>query len=185
MDRYYIGIDPGLTGYLAILSPKSTLTPETHAMPTTLNRKGNKALDIPETFRVLKSMTDGREAVAVIEEQIPFPRQAVQSVATIAEQQGVLRACCAALGIPVRMVRPAEWKKAMGVMLTAPTKREGPEDDKQRARRLSKGKKARKGASISAAKSLFPNVTIRTKDDGLAEALLLACHAEILYGGKD
>lgn len=149
----YIGVDPGLTGGIALLQhgaiPCSDDMP-TFAYSTTGAVK--RAVDGIVVSRYLqnamRSWND--EAMLFIERVNAFPGQGVSSMFSLGMSYWGVVCAANALGIPVELVNPAAWKKHFGL---------GP--DKDQARGL--------------ASRLYPSVDLsKKKDHGRAEALLIA-----------
>ena len=134
-----LGIDPGRQGALAIMDTDGP-TVETYDMPDTTLGLHNLICSLPVV------------AFCVLEK--PFYPQmiGVSNAVKIAEAFGVLKGALAWKSIPVREVRPNEWKPALGLSTD-------------------------KAASRAKADELFPGFCdqwARKKDDGRAEAALLA-----------
>ena len=99
-------------------------------------------------------LEDGRPAEAWVEKVGAMPKQGVASTWKFAEGYGVILGVLGVLQVPVRLVTPAAWKKAAGL-----------------------GKD--KNASRQRAVELWPHCShlfARVKDDGRAEAALIARH---------
>ena len=175
--------DPGLGGAMALLADGAA--PIVIPMPTVPVPGGSKRKLDTTAIRVY--LTTWKPDIVVIEKQQAMPgkfnrrkkdgsyspekegddknHQGVASTFTIGLNYGVLIGICAGLGIPIEIVHPKTWKKAM---LSDTTKD--------------------KGASVLRAQQLFPGVNLkRTErckgpDDGMAEALLLAEYGRRLRG---
>ena len=150
-----LGIDPGLSGGLSLLeiAGGTMLSLAAVPMPTvSLNKKGE--IDLAALGALL---TEWRPSVCSIEEQQAMPRQGVSSTFRTGYNYGLLRGFIHARGIPINPVRPATWKASIGV----------PSD---------------KSAARAIASRIFPahsHLWAKVKDDGLAEAALIA-----LYGSR-
>ena len=140
-----LGVDPGKTGALAVWSPALGLV-DVHDMPEATGAAlGALVRELiadyePESFRL-----------AVVEDVHSMPKQGVRSVWTFALGHGSVLGALGALHVPVQLVTPAVWKKAMG---------------------LSKDKNASRQRAIE----VWPAEAARfarVKDDGRAEAALL------------
>ena len=164
--KYFIGIDPGLHGGIAILE-QSGKPAAVHAMPT-LKLGDKDTLDLNEIrdiFRFYDSPTEtgnGDVKIVVIEQQRAMPKQGVTSTFTIGKGYGQLMGICAGMSIPYTIVQPREWQKKMfGGM---------PKGD---------GKKH----SILIARQLFPNTIFKKTPrctsihDGMTDAILIAEYA--------
>jgi crossover junction endodeoxyribonuclease RuvC len=154
----FAGIDPGKTGALAILYPDNSV--EFFDVP----RVKLRGKDVPAygewasiwaTALVLAAVDK-----AVIEDVAARPGQGVSSMFKFGRTLGFAHAIV--LGVrprpAVEFTTPAQWKSKLGLLNSS------------------------KGASREKAVNLFPSVEsrlLRVKDDGRAEALLLA-----YYGRK-
>jgi Holliday junction resolvasome RuvABC endonuclease subunit len=134
-----LGIDPGRQGALA------------------LHEKGSgrvQTYDMPDTTVGLHDLIAGLPVIAFAVVEKPFyPRViGINTAVKIAQAYGVLLGALAWRSIPVREVRPAEWKAALNLSSS-------------------------KAASREQASRMFPDDAgqwSRVRDDGRAEAALLA-----------
>jgi len=143
-----LGIDPGLSGGLALLTLTDTLWAA--PMPVVeLRSKGEINL------AALAGILDHWQPThAWIEQQQAMPRQGVTSSFRCGQNYGILLGFLAGRLLPVSIVRPAAWKRAMGV----------PAD---------------KAAAVAIATRKFPassHLWCRKRDDGIAEAALIAAY---------
>lgn len=145
---HVIGIDPGLTGAIAILSPHGEVE-ELADLPVI--RDGKLAwIDAQPLTSLLIDTLRGRPARAIIEREQAFPGQGRSSCFNFGVSFGSLLALVQARYLPIELVTPATWKRALG---------------------LSRDKKA----SLDKARLLFPSAELHlAKHEGRAEALLLA-----------
>ena len=152
-----IGIDPGFSGAIAHLSSNGTL--EIRDMPIVADLKGRSVLNLYELHNLFSPKAE-EEHVAVLEQVASRPGQSAPSTFRFGQGYGALEMGLAAHRIPKRTVTPAKWKKYFG---------------------LSKNKGASRGLAIER----FPqhaDLFKRVKDDGRAEAALLALYGkEVLY----
>ncbi len=159
----YLGIDPGLNGALAVYTPDPLLL-EVMDMPTLLvaNAAGKKKhrLDLAALSSCINinMRRDAPIALAVCEDPNAMPEQGVVSSFNFGYTCGAAHAMLAAHAIPYRLVKPSVWKRAMG--LTA---------DKDATRFIA-----------SQRFPAFAHLWARKKDDGRAEAALLALYASTL-----
>lgn len=176
MIRTIIGVDPGLTGSVAVLSwvrkdepPQVAAGSVTTAVSTAIFDtpivKTNRGRDfaVPLMVAGLRHIEDVASAHAFIEDQHGFPGQGRTSVGSLMRGYGLWLGILAALGIPYTIVQPAVWKRAMGL----PTG-----SDKQ--------------ASRLRAMQLYPQMAgelARVRDHGRAEALLIAAYGERKLSG--
>ena len=155
-----VGIDIGKSGALCLL-PVS-VPPELKPMPiiTPASGKGKRRYDVAELVRILRDWRDRYWVrLVAIEKQQSFPGQGVASTFSIGEGYGIMCGVVAALGMPWETPAPRAWQKEM---------HEGIPGVDTKAR------------SIEACGRLFPGVDLRrtdrcrVKDDGLADALMIA-----------
>jgi crossover junction endodeoxyribonuclease RuvC len=106
-----IGIDPGLSGAIAILV-KSKVK-EIYDMPVMPEGKKNKRqLNSAQLVKIISDNTEENEEVSVVVEQVnAMPGQGVTSMFNFGQTFGAIKGICAALGLPIYFVRPAKWKK--------------------------------------------------------------------------
>ncbi len=106
-----IGIDPGLSGALAILSNNEVIS--LIEMPVMSEGKKNKRqLNSAQLVKLLKdSINETEETVVVVEQVNAMPGQGVTSMFNFGQTFGAIKGICAALGLPIHFVRPAKWKK--------------------------------------------------------------------------
>jgi crossover junction endodeoxyribonuclease RuvC len=146
-----LGVDPGANGALAMLDTDLAALVVCD-MPSTLIRVGKHHRRQLSEFWLADILKVYQPDCAWIERVHALPRQGVTSSFSFGLSYGLARGVLAALGIPIQLVTPQEWKRSF---------RMGP--DKNEARLI--------------AARLFPdnaaNFT-RAKDDGRAEAALLA-----------
>lgn len=153
----FVGIDPGLTGAVAILWPDAD--PEVVDTPTTRVGKGNDYLaasmaNILASVKLACMGRAGERVAAALEQGIAMPKQSSSSTFKTGRGGGLWEGILAGLGIPYELVTPRRWKLALGMPIGAD-----------------------KSASRLYAQRLFPAVAdrlARVKDDGRAEALLIA-----------
>lgn len=176
-SHFILGIDPGLGGALALLPRpgacyeiKGSVPPvapqiELFDMPTTHNGKGKLRVDPKALADIIGgicfSLPEGATIEAIVEEVGSRPRQA--GAFNFGKSVGVIHGVLAGQGVPFSEVSPAVWKVAMGLQKRSPD--ETTDENKSRARAV--------------ASELFPAFTkqfSRKKDDGRAEALLLALY---------
>ncbi len=161
----YLGIDPGATGAVGVLTAidePACLLAEVFDCPIVLGGKSGKQkqLDVASMAGELRHLASGAttgtgiDIRAAIEFQQAFPKQGASSTFKLGTNYGAWQGILATLGIPFELVRSQVWKPSVG---------------------LARG--ASKAESRAAARRLFPQVAdqlSRVKDDGRAEALLIA-----------
>ena len=106
-----IGIDPGLSGAIAVLENKKVLN--IFDIPVMSEGKKNKRqLNSALLVNLLKENINKEEEVAVVVEQVnAMPGQGVTSMFNFGQTFGALKGICAALELPIFFVRPSKWKK--------------------------------------------------------------------------
>jgi len=106
-----IGIDPGLSGAIAILKNNKVLN--IFDIPVMSEGKKNKRqLNSALLVNLLKENITKEEEVAVVVEQVnAMPGQGVTSMFNFGQTFGALKGICAALELPIFFVRPSKWKK--------------------------------------------------------------------------
>ena len=106
-----IGIDPGLSGAIAILEDKKVFS--VSDMPVMAEGKKNKRqLNSAQLVNIIRENTNPKEDIAVVVEQVnAMPGQGVTSMFNFGQTFGAIKGICAALGLPIFFVRPSKWKK--------------------------------------------------------------------------
>ncbi len=106
-----IGIDPGLSGAIAILENNKVLN--IFDIPVMSEGKKNKRqLNSALLVSLLKENLKNNEEVAVVVEQVnAMPGQGVTSMFNFGQTFGAIKGICAALDLPIYFVRPSKWKK--------------------------------------------------------------------------
>ena len=106
-----IGIDPGLSGAIAVLENDKVLN--IFDMPVMPEGKKNKRqLNSAQLVSLIKANIKSDENIAVIVEQVnAMPGQGVTSMFNFGQTFGAIKGVCAALELPIFFVRPSKWKK--------------------------------------------------------------------------
>jgi crossover junction endodeoxyribonuclease RuvC len=106
-----IGIDPGLSGGIAILDNSKVV--ELFDMPVMPDGKKNKRqLNSALLVKLIKdNIKNLGDTVMVVEQVNAMPGQGVTSMFNFGQTFGAIKGICAALGLPIFLVRPAKWKK--------------------------------------------------------------------------
>ena len=106
-----IGIDPGLSGGIAIL--ENNKVQRLYDMPVmSEGKKNKKQLNSAQRVKLIKDNIESQEEVSVIVEQVnAMPGQGVTSMFNFGQTFGAIKGICAALGLPIFFVRPSKWKK--------------------------------------------------------------------------
>ena len=106
-----IGIDPGLSGAIAILENSKVIN--IFDIPVMSEGKKNKRqLNSSLLVNLLRENINNNEEVAVVVEQVnAMPGQGVTSMFNFGQTFGAIKGVCAALNLPIFFVRPSKWKK--------------------------------------------------------------------------
>lgn len=156
----FIGIDPGKSGAIALWRPAiGALT--LHDAPLLANTKGKTETDLHGLLAALR-VPDG-DAIAVLEEAHPRPGEGAVGAFSFGKGYGAIQMALAVQGHEVRCVAPSVWKRNFGLIFPKGTP--GPRV---------------KAASRALAQQRFPAMAqhfARVKDDGRAEAALMALYA--------
>jgi len=108
-----IGIDPGLSGAIAVLKNNKVLN--TFDMPVmSEGKKNKKQLNSAQLVKLLKDNIDNEnnEEISIVVEQVnAMPGQGVTSMFNFGQTFGAIKGICAAMGLPIFFVRPSKWKK--------------------------------------------------------------------------
>ena len=105
-----IGIDPGLSGAISIVKGGDI---KLFDMPVMSEGKKNKRqLNSALMVNLLKENINKEEEVVVVVEQVnAMPGQGVTSMFNFGQTFGAIKGICAALDLPIFLVRPSKWKK--------------------------------------------------------------------------
>ena len=106
-----IGIDPGLSGAIAILEDNKVI--ELFDMPVMSDGKKNKRqLNSAHLVKLIRdNIKDSKDVSMVVEQVNAMPGQGVTSMFNFGQTFGAIKGICATLGLPIFFVRPAKWKK--------------------------------------------------------------------------
>lgn len=161
----FIGCDPGLSGAVARLD-SATGNLRVEDMPTVAverNGKSKRDIDHFALARMLDEMASEARTQFAIEAVGAGKGQGTSSMFAFGRAYGVLIGCAAATFCPIEFVAPAVWKRMMSVT-------------------------SDKNTSLARASELFPAYVDRwkrKKDDGRAEAVLLAKWLMEKKNGRD
>ena len=157
-----IGIDPGLSGGIAILDDLKIY--DIFDMPIMSEGKKNKnQLNSAQLVNILNKHVLKKENTFVIVEQVSaMPGQGVTSMFNFGQTFGSIKGICAALGLPIFYVRPAKRKKHFELINSS------------------------KDASRTKVIEMYPSISSRLtkkKDVNKADAILIAryfrdCHSQ-------
>ena len=159
---YIIGIDPGISGAISFFEDGKIL--DVIDMPSMAEGKKNKrqvngAQIYNEIKKRIKIAQKGKVCV-VIEQVSAMPGQGVTSMFNFGQSFGVIKGICAAMQLPMHLVRPAKWKKYFNLL------------------------KTEKEASRTKAIEIFPQIShmlSKKKDVNKADAILIASFFDNTY----
>ena len=148
-----IGIDPGLSGAIAILKNDKVI--KLIEMPVMAEGKKNKRqLNNAQLANILREIIKNHEEISVVVEQVnAMPGQGVTSMFNFGQSFGILKGICSAMQLPMYFVRPAKWKKYFNLI------------------------NSEKDASRTRAIEIFPYFSSelsKKKDSNKADAILIA-----------
>lgn len=154
-----VGIDPGLRGGIAALDPTGALV---GLWPMPVAGGEVHAAGLADLLRSLRCLDNHQDIGGVCLEKVgAMPKQGVASTFRFGTGWGMVRGVCAALGLPVVLVMPTQWKRRVLVGL--------PHD---------------KDGAIRFCTSRWPQADLilpgcRVPHDGLADALCIAEYLRI------
>lgn len=153
----FIGIDPGLSGGIAFRAGEEM---DVHPMPIfkiTKGKKTRRVLDLTALARLVDDKTKNAPHVQTYIEQVSaMPKQGVSSTFAFGEGYGAVKGIIAANFLPITLVTPRVWKSKLKVSRNK-------DDARYRASQL-----------MPRHAHFWP----RHKDDGLAEAAMIAFYAQ-------
>ena len=145
-----IGIDPGLTGAIAILNSSDQSIIRLEDMPVIPD--GRKKKVSGHGLKQILGVHSRHEIDMVYLEQVGArPGQGVVSMFSFGRSVGAVEAAVSVMGLPLTYVSPQKWKRAAGLL------------------------RADKDASRGRVLDLYPSADVlRKKDNGRADAVLIA-----------
>ena len=148
-----IGIDPGLSGGIAILDNLKIF--DLFDMPIMPEGKKNKnQLNSAQLVSIIKKhILQSGDTFVIVEQVSAMPGQGVTSMFNFGQTFGAIKGICASLNLPIFYVRPAKWKKHFELI------------------------NASKDASRTKVIEMYPSVSDRLrkkKDVNKADAILIA-----------
>lgn len=144
-----LGIDPGITGALALLNDRDELC-SLFDMPIMPFGKNKQQVNPAELTKVIGAM-GANNSIAYVEMVSAMPGQGVTACFNFGMGYGIIQGILASLGLPMILVTPGSWKKRAGLV--------GKEKD----------------AARTLAQQLYPAADLgRKKDIGRADAILIA-----------
>lgn len=151
-QKYWVGIDPGLTGAIGVLDSEGKLV-GVFDMPTRDKQGGlvKREVSVKKLAELLKGYL-GEGDILLVERVAARPEQGVSGMFSLGDSFGAVRGVCGGLGGVVVDVLPQMWRRGCGI-----TSGSG------------------KGGSVAKARAIFGSGVIRAgKDHGKADALLIA-----------
>jgi hypothetical protein len=151
----YAGIDVGVQGAIGFVDESGAFL-DVLDLPMLKTSTGRQALDRAELVSILRAKAPAFVTVELVGVR---PGEGAVGAFAFGKGQGIILGILTALGIPHNEVQPQVWKKLVGIPAGSP-----------------------KDVSIATAKRLLPGSVEylkRKKDDGRAEALLMAYRARI------
>ena len=110
----FIGIDPGLSGAMVVLSDNSQLI-AAHDLPSIKNGS-KREFQTAEVGKLLRSYVDkhgAQNVFCMLEKHTPRPGQGIGSQCKAAGIVGELKGLLVGLGISYELTHPATWSKVM------------------------------------------------------------------------
>lgn len=155
MQHYFIGVDPGASGAIAVLDRDSDIV-QIFDMPTLETKVGRaiKKKVNPQAITAELRIFKEARVDAILELVGAMPGQGVTSMFNFGRSLGIIEGVLAGMDVPYEMVTPTVWKKHMKLTTNK-------DDSREKAMRLWPDK---------------ANLFLRKKDDGRAEAALLALY---------
>lgn len=168
--RLTIGIDPGNSGAVACVA--DGVPDDVFDMPTNPRATGTgRMIDAQQLHARLRDVLarhQGADVLVVLELVNGFSRDGGPFAFKFGQADGIARGVLGSLRLPVLEVRPQEWKGHFGLL--------APRAKKGEPKPPAPGKDASRARVVA----MFPDQALpflRAKDDGRAEALLLALWA--------
>ncbi len=160
-EKIYMGIDPGLSGGIAII--ENTVPLVVMEMMITTNGEIDVIRLRKELRKILRQVDH-----CYIEKSQPMPQQSANSTFNYGKGYGMIRALLDISAVPYQEIAPLKWKREYSLV--------------NKGKNKPKKKKASiKAESIAVARKLFPKLPDETfitprgrMKDGVAEALLIA-----------
>jgi crossover junction endodeoxyribonuclease RuvC len=155
-----LGIDPGAYGALALLSPEGL---RVHDMPILKVKRGKTEKAEVDGYTLANILQSLKPDVAYIEQVGGITGQSASAAFNFGRAAGIVEGALKQAGVRVEFVPPQTWKRALKV---------NPGKDGSRAMAMRR----------------WPDSAqqfMRVKDDGRAEAALIADYGRINLGGFD
>lgn len=149
-----IGIDPGITGAIGVQysgKMKTAVVFDIPILDSAVGKKKRSQINAGQLYNMLKPYAG--KHVVYMERTHAMPKNGVIAAYSQGDSNGVIRAVCACLNMPVVQITPQTWKKYFGL---------GADKEKVRAKAI----------------ELFPRAELHLKKHhNRAEALLIAKYA--------
>ncbi len=153
-DTYKVGIDPGLTGAIALLARNGEKLLGVVDMPIFADGK-HQQINAVALFQLMESWRRKYDIEVYLEQVSAMPGQGVSSMFNFGTGYGIIMGVVSAMQLPLILVRPQAWKKRAGLL----------HSEKDQARTM--------------AQRLYPTAELsRKKDIGRADAILIARFGE-------
>ena len=110
-----VGIDPGLSGALFFLDPNHLSAGEAVDLPVHLLMRGGKKKREVDVSGLIEILAGRRLEHVFLEQVSAMPGQGVSSVFAFGKAYGVILGAIAAHSIPLTLVAPIVWKRALAV----------------------------------------------------------------------
>lgn len=157
-NTFFIGIDPGLTGALAVLNAGGQLV-AVHDLPTVPDGRGKSASGrVLDFLGLTQLLTPYAGAMAALERVASRPDMARAAAFSFGGSYEICRCALKANGSPLHLYAPSAWKSDLNIVATTDTK-------------------AKKEITRGMALDLWPShreFFARVKDHDRAEAALIA-----------
>lgn len=155
-----IGIDPGLTGAMAMLGGFNGTSIGVWDLPVSRENK-RTWIDGGALLKMIRPDWKPLAAVAYIESVHAMPQQGISSAFQFGTSFGSILGALQVMGIPIVFATPHQWKKDLNLA-------------------------REKSSALDRARLLFPGVVLNLKKhEGRAEALLIAHWAYLKYHRKE
>ena len=147
-----VGIDPGVSGAISILREgKISMICD---MPIMIDgTKSKRQINAAELANILIKEKISEDDKIILESVSAMPGQGVTGMFSFGQSFGVIKGVCAALKLPIILVRPVKWKKHFNLL------------------------NSEKDASRTKAIEIFPYFSsnlAKKKDSNKADAILIA-----------
>jgi hypothetical protein len=157
--RAYLGVDPGLSGGLALLEPDGTFVGCWDAPTIKSGTGGRRDYDRPACWALLRAAVLRHPGLTVVLEQLsPMPKNGCISAFKLGGGLELWTMAAVGLNLAIERVRPKRWQAVIGC----------PAGEK---------------ASLARAREMFPAAPLKLeKHSGRAAALLLAEYGRRVLG---